>query len=94
MGRRERRSRDDPGFVHRFEGPEVLAELLGIAGSPLEPEEVLRRFRAGRAGGAEAGEVVPTLFPEAPRFPSPDVARSSGSRPDRSRPGGHTRRRW
>jgi hypothetical protein len=36
---------------------------------------VLRRFRAGRAEGAEAGEVIPTLFPEAPRFPSPDVAR-------------------
>ncbi|RPH72136.1 MAG: hypothetical protein EHM78_04475 [Myxococcaceae bacterium] len=75
MSRRERRSRDEPGFVHRFEGPEVLAELLGIAGSPLEPEEVLRRFRAGRAEGAEAGEVIPTLFPEAPRFPSPEVAR-------------------
>ena len=27
MGRRERRSRDESGFVHRFEGPEVLAEL-------------------------------------------------------------------
>lgn len=75
MGRRERRSRDEPGFVHRFEGPEALAELLGIAGSPLGTEEVLRRFRTGRAEGAEAGEVIPTLFPEAPRFPNPDVAR-------------------
>jgi hypothetical protein len=75
MARRERGGRDEPGFVHRFESAEVLAELLGIAGSPLEPEEVLRRFRSGRAEGAEAGEVIPTLFPEPPRFPSPDAAR-------------------
>jgi hypothetical protein len=75
MGRRERRSRDEAAFLHRFESPEVLAELLGIAGSPLGPEEVVSRFRTGRAEGAEAGEVIPTLFPEPPRFPSPDVAR-------------------
>jgi hypothetical protein len=75
MARRERRGRGEPGFVHLFESPEVLAELLGIAGSPLGPEEVLSRFRTGRAEGAEAGAVIPTLFPEPPRFPSPDVAR-------------------
>jgi hypothetical protein len=75
MGRRDRRSREEPGFAHRFESTEVLAELLDIAGSPLEPEEVLRRFRAGRAEGAEASEVIPTLFPEPPRFPNPDIAR-------------------
>jgi hypothetical protein len=75
MGRRDRRGRDPPEFVHRFESAEVLGELLGIAGSPLEPEEVLQRFRSGRAGGAEASEVIPTLFPEPPRFPNPDVAR-------------------
>lgn len=74
MGRRERRGRDAPEFVHRFESAEVLAELLGIAGSPLQPEEVLRRFRTGRAEGAEANEVIPTLFPESPRFPDPDFA--------------------
>jgi hypothetical protein len=75
MGRGDRRSRDESAFLRRFESPEVLVELLGIAGSPLGPEEVLRRFRNGRAEGAEAGEVIPTLFPEPPRFPSPDVAR-------------------
>jgi hypothetical protein len=75
MGRRERRSRDEPAFVHRLESPEVLADLLGIAGSSLAPEEVLRRFRTARAEGAEAGEVIPTLFPEPPRFPNPDIAR-------------------
>ena len=75
MARRERRGRDQPGFAHRFESPEVLAELLEIAGCPLEPEEVLRRFRAGRDGGAAASEVIPTLFPEPPRFPNPDLAR-------------------
>ena len=36
---------------------------------------MLRRFRAGRAEGAEADEVIPTLFPEPPRFPDPDLAR-------------------
>jgi hypothetical protein len=53
----------------------VLAELLDIAGSSLGPEEVLKMFRAGRAEGAEANAVIPTLFPDQPRFPHPDVAR-------------------
>ncbi|MGZ6162687.1 MAG: hypothetical protein ACXWLS_05100 [Myxococcaceae bacterium] len=75
MGRRDRRGRDAPEFAHRFENAEVLAELLAAAGSPLTPEEVLERFRAGRAEDAEAGEVIPTLFPGPPRFPHPDVAR-------------------
>ena len=75
MGRRDRRVREDPGFAHRFESPEVLAELLAIAGSALSPGEVLARFRAARAEDAEARDVIPTLFPEQPRFPHPDVAR-------------------
>jgi hypothetical protein len=75
MGRRDRRAREDPAFAHRFESPEVLAELLAIAGSTLSPEEVLARFRAARAEDAEARDVIPTLFPEQPRFPHPDVAR-------------------
>ena len=75
MARRERRGRDAPEFIHRFESAEVLAELLDLAGSRLEPEEVLRRFRSGRAEGAEASEVIPMLFPEPPRFPDTEVAR-------------------
>jgi len=75
MARRDRRGRDAQQFVHRFESTEVLAELLAIAGSPLDPEEVLRRFRSARAEGAEANEVIPTLFPEPPRFPDPEVAK-------------------
>ena len=55
--------------------PRCWRSCSDIAGSPLDPEEVLRRFRAGRAEGAEAGEVIPTLFPGPPRFPDPDVAR-------------------
>jgi hypothetical protein len=74
MARRERRGRDAAEFVHRFESTEVLAELLDVAGCPLPPEEVLRRFRTGRAEGAAASEVIPTLFPEPPRFPDPDIA--------------------
>ena len=75
MGRRERRGRDEPAFVHRFESPEILEELLGIAGSKLRTGEVLQLFRRGRAQGAEASEVIPGLFPEPPRFPNPDLAR-------------------
>jgi len=75
MGRRDRRGRAAPEFVHRFESPEVLRELLDVAGSTLEPEEVLKRFRSARAEGAEAPDVIPTLFPDAPRFPHPDIAR-------------------
>lgn len=75
MARRDRRGRDAPEFAHRFESAEVLSELLAVAGSSVEPAEVLERFRAGRAEGAEAGEVIPTLFPGSPRFPSPDIAR-------------------
>jgi|KBSMisStandDraft_5_1062788.scaffolds.fasta_scaffold00404_2 hypothetical protein len=75
MGRRDRRGREALEFARRFESADVLAELLAIAGSPLSPDEVLRRFRAGRVEGAEANEIIPTLFPEPPRFPDPDVAR-------------------
>jgi hypothetical protein len=75
MGRRDRRGRDGSEFVHRFESREVLGELLAAADSPLGPEEVLERFRAARSEGAEAAEVIPSLFPEPPRFPHPDVAR-------------------
>ena len=75
MARRERRGRAAPEFAHRFESTDVLAELLAIAGSSLEPEEVLRRFRSARAEGVESSEVIPTLFDEPPRFPDPDVAR-------------------
>ena len=75
MVRRERRGRETPEFAHRFENAEVLAELLAIAGSPLSPDEVLQRFRAGRAEGAASSELIPTLFPGPPRFPDPDVAR-------------------
>ena len=69
MGRRDRRGREALEFARRFESADVLAELLAIAGSPLSPDEVLRRFRAGRVEGAEANEIIPTLFPEPPRFP-------------------------
>jgi pyruvate/2-oxoglutarate dehydrogenase complex dihydrolipoamide acyltransferase (E2) component len=75
MGRRDRRGREEPSFAHRFEDPGVLAELLAIAGSALSPDEVLARFRAARAEGTESSDVIPTLFPEQPRFPHPDVAR-------------------
>ena len=58
MARRDRRGRAAPDFVHRFESPEVLEELLGVAGSTLTPEDVLGRFRSARAEGVEAAEVV------------------------------------
>jgi hypothetical protein len=69
MARRDRRD-----FDHRFEGAEVLAGLLDLAGSPFGPEEVLEAFRQGRKAGLSPGDVIPTLFPAEPRFPDPGLA--------------------
>src|SRR5262249_26436106 len=62
-------------FEHRLESAEVLGPLLAAAGSPISPDEVLARFRTGRSEGLASSEVIPTLFPEHPRFPNPDIAR-------------------
>ena len=72
---KRRRKNPSADFERRLESAEVLAALLASAGSPLDPEAVLARFRTGRSEGLEASEVIPTLFPEQPRFANPDIAR-------------------
>ena len=76
MARRDRRGRERAGVrppPRERRGPGRAARHRRLA--RMSPDEVLRRFRAARAEGAEASEVIPTLFPEPPRFPHPDVAR-------------------
>jgi hypothetical protein len=67
--------RSDAPFDRRFEGAQLLAELLELAGCPYGPEEVLVHFREAQAAGLAAGDVIPTLFPEEPRFADPGLAR-------------------
>lgn len=70
------RSRDKGSdFVHHFEGAQTLDGLLELAGSPCDTAEVLARFQAAREEGASSRDVIPTLFNEEPRFPSPELAR-------------------
>ncbi|HSN92382.1 MAG TPA: hypothetical protein VLS93_14215 [Anaeromyxobacteraceae bacterium] len=63
------------GVAPVYEGPEVLSALLAQAGSPHRAEEVAERFAAAQANGEPRSDVIPTLFPEEPRFPSPEAAR-------------------
>jgi hypothetical protein len=78
---RRRGSRSDAGqagaaaVAASYEGPEVLTALLGRAGSPHTAEEVADRFARASQAGEERAEVIPTLFPEEPRFATPDDAR-------------------
>ena len=58
-----------------YEGPEVLTALLARAGSPHTADEVAKHFRAAIAAGEPRSDVIPSLFPEEPRFDAPDGAR-------------------
>ncbi len=80
MARRERRPKSrersaETGLGAIYEGPEVLSALLGRAGSPLDAGEVAERFARAQADGDERSDVIPTLFPEEPRFGDPSQAR-------------------
>ena len=70
--KRKRRAAD---FELRLESAEELGSLLAVAGSPLDSDAVLARFRTGRSEGLQSSEVIPSLFPEPPRFANPEVAR-------------------
>jgi hypothetical protein len=72
--RKRARDRVEPG-PSGYEGPEVLSALLARAGSPHAAEEVADHFRAASAAGEPRSDVIPSLFPEEPRFASPDEAR-------------------
>lgn len=68
-------SRSNASFDRRFEGAGLLAELLELAGSPYGPEDVLAHFREAQKAGLAASDVIPTLFPEEPRFQDAALAR-------------------
>lgn len=63
------------GFERRFEGTEVLGELLGLTNAVLNVDEVVARFREARGEGESAPDVIPTLFDGEPRFADPAYAR-------------------
>jgi len=73
--RRGRERRAPAGLAPVYEGPEVLTALLDRAGSPHDAEEVAAVFRRAREAGEQRAAVIPGLFPEEPRFGSPDEAR-------------------
>ncbi|NVJ19382.1 hypothetical protein HV826_35315, partial [Myxococcus sp. AM010] len=70
------RSRDrGEDFQRHFEGAQTLDGLLDLAGSGLDSAQVLERMRDARAAGTPPSDVIPGLFDEEPRFPSPEIAR-------------------
>lgn len=72
MSRSKDRGED---FTREFEGAQMLDGLLEMSGSPYDTAEVLARMQAAHAKGRPHSDVIPDLFEEEPRFPSPDVAR-------------------
>ena len=66
---------EDSGLEREFQGPEVLQALLEIAGCALSVEEVAQHFLAAQSQKSAAADVIPELFPQEPRFSSPDAAR-------------------
>ncbi len=76
MTRRRGTSNDlVPGVVPVYEGPEVLTALLRDAGSPHDAEVVAETFARAQRAGEPRSVVIPGLFPEEPRFDSPEDAR-------------------
>lgn len=63
------------GISPVYEGPEVLTELLLRAGSPHDAEAVAATFSRAQKAGEQRSAVIPGLFPDEPRFESPDAAR-------------------
>ena len=75
MASRKREKERSGPLVSGYEGPEVLTELLAQAGSPHGADEVAEHFRTASAAGEPRSDVIPSLFPEEPRFDSPEAAR-------------------
>jgi hypothetical protein len=75
MSRRRGVGAEGAGVASIYEGPEVLTALLRKAGSPHDSDEVAARFTRAQAAGEARSAVIPGLFPEEPRFDTPDDAR-------------------
>ncbi|HET6437587.1 MAG TPA: hypothetical protein VFG59_05970 [Anaeromyxobacter sp.] len=75
MSRRRGRGAEGAGINPVYEGPEVLTALLRKAGSPHAGEEVAERFQKAQEAGESRSAVIPSLFPEEPRFETPEDAR-------------------
>jgi hypothetical protein len=73
--RRPKGGESPAGIAPVYEGPEVLDALLAKAGSPHDAASVADAFARAQAKGEPRSAVVPALFPEEPRFESPDAAR-------------------
>jgi len=73
---RRRGQGGDPvaGIPAVYEGPEVLTALLAKAGSPGTAEDVAAAFARAQRAGEPRSEVISALFPEEPRFDSPEAA--------------------
>lgn len=74
MSRRRVKPRKAPSLAPVYEGPEVLSALLERAGSPHDAEEVAATFVRAQKAGEPRSVVIPALFPEEPRFDSPESA--------------------
>ncbi len=64
-----------PALPAVYEGPQVLSELLRRAGSPHDADAVAETFARAQRAGEPRSSVIPGLFPEEPRFDTPDDAR-------------------
>jgi len=72
---KRRDGRGEAGVPAHYEGPEVLTALLARAGSPHGAVEVEQHFAEAIAAGEPRSDVIPGLFPEEPRFATPEDAR-------------------
>lgn len=75
MASRSQNRRERADLERSFDGPDILAELLQLSGSPLEVEEVAARMKEAQEAGEPPSAVFPTFFEEEPRFQDPELAR-------------------
>ncbi len=74
-GRRPKGAGAPGGLAPVYEGPEVLDALLARAGSPNDAAAVADAFARAQAAGEPRSAVIPGLFPDEPKFESPEAAR-------------------
>ncbi len=68
MGKNRIRGKD---FSRHYEGPEVLGELIQLAGSPYSLDQVIEKMREAQEAGEQAGDLIPELFEGEPQFGDP-----------------------